>query len=38
MIDWSKYPRVKQIMQETGMTLDQAYIWIEQECKQRGIL
>jgi hypothetical protein len=34
-MDWSKYPRVKKIMDETGMTLDQAFIWIEQELEKR---
>lgn len=34
-MDWSKYPRVKKILDETGMTLDQAYIWIEQELEKR---
>ena len=38
MIDWSKYPRTKQFMDETGMTLEQAYIWIENECHKRGLL
>lgn len=38
MTDSVKYPRVKQLMDETGMTLDQLYIWVEKECEKRGIL
>ena len=35
MIDWSKYSRVKQIMDETGMTIEQVYIWVEKELEKR---
>jgi hypothetical protein len=37
-MDWSKYPRVKALMDETGMTLNQLYKWIESECERRNIL
>ena len=30
-----KYPRAKQFLEETGMTLDQALIWTEQELKKQ---
>jgi hypothetical protein len=38
MIEWSKYPKTKQLMNETGMTLEQLYIWIETECRRRGLI
>ena len=38
-IDWSKYPKTKRLMDETGMTLEQLYIWTEIELsKQEGLL
>ena len=38
MIDFSKYPRVKRFLEETGMSLHEAYLWIENECGRRGLL
>lgn len=38
MIDWSKYPKAKQLLDETGMTLDQALIWTETELRKKGLL
>jgi hypothetical protein len=31
----SKYPRTKAFLEKTGMTLDQAFIWIELELEKR---
>jgi len=28
-MDWSKYPRTKKLMDETGMSLDEAYHYVE---------
>ena len=36
-MDFSKYPRTKQIMDETGMTLEQVFIWVETECRKKGV-
>ena len=33
-----KYPKVKQLMENTGMTLEEAYHYVEMECKKKGIL
>ena len=30
----SKYPRTQQVIMETGMSLDQLYIWSEIEMKK----
>jgi hypothetical protein len=38
MIDWSKYPKTKHLMDTTGMSLEQVYIWVETECRKRRIL
>jgi len=35
-MDWSKYPRTKQLMDETGMTLEQLYIWSGIELRKRN--
>ena len=35
-MNFSKYPRVKQVMDETGMNLDQLYIWTEIELRKQG--
>ena len=32
----SKYPRTKLFLEKTGMTLEEAYIWIEQELEKRN--
>ena len=37
-MDFDKYPRTKRFLEETGMTLDQTFIWVETECKKRGLL
>jgi hypothetical protein len=29
-----KYPKTKKFLEETGMTIDQALIWTEQEIKK----
>jgi len=34
-LNLSKYPRVKQVMDETGMTIEQVYIWVEKELEKR---
>lgn len=31
----SKYPRTKAFLEKTGFTLEQAFIWIEQELEKR---
>jgi hypothetical protein len=33
-MDWSRYPLTKRAMDETGMTLDQLYIWTEIKLKK----
>lgn len=35
MIDLSKYPKTKKLLERTGMTLDQALIWTENEQKKQ---
>lgn len=37
-MDLDRYPRLKQFLEKTGMTLDQAHNYIEAECKKRGLL
>jgi len=37
-MDLSKYPRLKQLMEETGMDPDQAHDYVKKECEKRGIL
>lgn len=32
-----KYPKTKQVMESTGMTLDQLLIWTEQELLKQEI-
>lgn len=32
-----KYPRVKKFIDETGMTLNQSYIWVEKELEKREL-
>ena len=36
--DFFKYPRLKKLIDETGMTPDQAYMYVENECRKRGLL
>jgi len=38
MIDWSKYPKTKQLMDETGMNLERVSIWVETELQKKGLL
>lgn len=33
-MDWSKYPRVKKYIDETGFTIDEAYIQVENLVKK----
>ncbi len=30
-----KYPRTKAFLEKTGFTLEQAFIWVEQELEKR---
>ncbi len=34
-MDLSKYPRTKQFLEETNMTLEQAMIWTENELQKK---
>jgi len=31
MIDWKKYPRLVKFLSDTGMTVDEAYIFLEKK-------
>lgn len=34
MIDEVKYPKVARFLRETGMSLDEAYEWVEKEIER----
>ena len=36
-LNFSQYPRLKKLMEETGMTLDQAHDFVLKKCKEAGI-
>ena len=35
-MDLLKYPKTKRLLEETGMTLEQALIWTEKELEKRN--
>jgi len=35
MVDWSKYPKTKKIMDETGLSLDELLVWTEKKIKEK---
>lgn len=37
-MNYDKYPQLKKFLEETKLTLDQAYTWVEMECKRRKLL
>ena len=36
-MDLTKYPRTKQLMDETGMSLDQLLKWTEKQIQRSGV-
>jgi len=37
-VEWAKYPRTKRLLEETGMTLEQALIWTECELEKLEVV